>query len=108
MSGLFVAIAFLGFFGSLSRFTPNTPWADVSYFFRKNKKDYLAFSNKFRGNYYLILGLFSLVFFILSLFISFKMDGSFSFIVLVVYVCIAESILQIKWYNLQKDKRELI
>ena len=104
MTGFFIATTIIGLFGSLSRFAPYLLWRDFSYFFRKNKKDYLVFSNKFRGNYYLILGVVSLVLSLASLLSPFKIKGPLLIIPFVVYLLIAESVLQIKWYNVQKDK----
>ena len=102
MKWLFVGIMIFGLFGSLSRFTPNILWKDASYFFRKDKKGYLKFSNIFRGNYLLILGIFSLIFSILSFFISFNITNEQIFIIFIFYLIIAESILQIKWIRLSK------
>lgn len=105
MKWMFIAITVVSLFGSLSRFTPNTPWKDVFYFFRKDKKEYLKFSNVFRGNYLLISGLVSLIFSILSFFINFEINNSYIFLSFFVYVIIAESILQIKWNNHLKHKK---
>lgn len=102
MKWMFVGIMVLGLFGSLSRFTPNTLWTDASYFFRKDKKNYLKFSNIFRGNYLLILGIVSLIFSILSFFISFNVTNEQIFIIFIFYSVIAETILQIKWIHLSK------
>jgi len=108
MNWIFVAITFLSLFGSSSRFTPNTPWVDISYFFRKNKKEYLKFSNIFRGNYFLILGLVSLAFFLLSLFIPFKINANYIFIFFLLYIFVAESVLQIKWSNHLKHTNAML
>lgn len=102
MKWMLVGIMVLSLFGSLSRFTPNTPWTDTSYFFRKDKKSYLKFSNIFRGNYLLILGIVSLIFSILSFFISFNITNEQIFIIFIFYSIIAETILQIKWIRLSK------
>lgn len=61
---LLIGFCTVGFFGSLSLFTPNTLWNDLTYFFRKDKKAYLKYSNRFHGKGYLAMGVSSLVFFI--------------------------------------------
>lgn len=104
MRWIFVGIMVFGLFGSLSRFTPNTIWSDTTYFFRKNKKDYLKFSNIFRGNYLLILGLISLIFSIISLFITIKIKDESIFILFIIYLVGAESILQLKWNSYLKHE----
>lgn len=43
--------ALVCFFGSLSVFTPKVSWRDLTIYIRKNKQEYLTFSNKFRGRY---------------------------------------------------------
>lgn len=105
MKWLFIVITIVSLFGSLSRFTPNIPWKDVFYFFRKEKKEYLKFSNVFRGNYLLVSGLVSLMFSILSFFINFKINNNYIFLIFFVYVIIAESILQMKWNNRLKHNK---
>lgn len=104
MKELFLGFAVVSFFGSLSRFTPNTPWSDWSYLYRKNKKgknkeEYIKFSNIFRGNYLLIVGLVSLIFSVLSSFVTFEIEGKYIFIIYAVCLSITELILQVKWNN---------
>ncbi|GAA3025801.1 hypothetical protein GCM10019998_22870 [Tetragenococcus solitarius] len=50
--------ALVCFFGSLSVFTPKVSWRDLTIYIRKNKQEYLTFSNKFRGRYLFFLAAF--------------------------------------------------
>lgn len=65
---IYLAFVVVGLFGSLCWFTPNTPWSDITYFFRKRKKEYLKLSNQIFGKYWLSVALISLVLLLLNYF----------------------------------------
>ena len=46
---LFLGFCVLGLFGSLSLVPPHVLWNDLTYFFRKDRKEYLTFSNRYHG-----------------------------------------------------------
>lgn len=92
-----IAITIMGLFGSLSLFTPKMMWNDFSYFFRKNKAEYLAFSNQFRGKFLLLLAIISFTLFVLSFVLDYNIKSSFVFIVFLAYILIAHILLEIKW-----------
>ncbi|MGX4686105.1 hypothetical protein JNUCC83_04305 [Vagococcus sp. JNUCC 83] len=105
MKGMFIAITIVSLFGSLSRWTPNILWKDIFYFFRKDKNEYLAFSNAFRGNYFFISGIVSLLCSILSFFVTIQIDSRYIFLAFFIYVIIAESVLQLTWTNHLKHNK---
>ncbi|MGX7023804.1 hypothetical protein [Vagococcus hydrophili] len=99
----FIAISIVSLFGSLSRFTPNTFWNDTSYFFRKNKEEYLPFTNKLRGKCLLFFGVFNLVLsafiYLLKISISLPILAAFFIIGLIAI----ELIVEISWNKKEKN-----
>lgn len=105
MRFLFGGFTLLFFFGSLSRFTPNIPWNDASILFRKNKTDYINFSNKIRGIYCLVLGILCLLIFLSSFIFDYPNNESTVFIgfcSVVFLTIILEILVEIKWRHKQK------
>lgn len=104
---VFIAISFLSLFGSLSRFTPNTLWSDTSYFFRKNKEEYLHFTNKLRGKCLLFFGGFNLVLssfiYLLKISISLPILAAF----LIIGVITIELIVDISWNKKEKNNNNV-
>lgn len=110
MSMILLALAIFGFFGSLQYVFPNVLWNDISVFFRKNKTDYLNFSNRFRGKYCFFLGCVSLILFLVSFLFKLPNDGNVEktlFVILILYFGINEFRLEIKW-NKQSHAPRLI
>lgn len=111
MTVLLLGLTILGFFGSLQYLFPNTLWNDTSVFFRKNKTDYLNFSNRFRGKYCFFLGCTSLAFFFVSFFIKVGPNQDnielILFIILTLYIVVNEFRLEMKW-NKQSHAPRLI
>lgn len=97
MNIMFGGIALVCLFGSLSMFTPNLMWNDPTYFFRENKSEYLKFSNIFRGKYYLVIGIVSLVCFIISFFIKLNIHYGLIFTLFLICLLIGRIILEVKW-----------
>ncbi|MBV7392231.1 hypothetical protein KUA55_16230 [Enterococcus sp. ALS3] len=99
---LLVGFCVIGFFGSLSLFTPNVPWRDFTVFFRKEKKtEYLQYSNKFLGKTWLAIGCSSLVILLISFVI--KIDIHFQLIIIsyITFLLVMRIMLEISW---QKTK----
>lgn len=96
---LFLAFTFAGLFGSLSRFTPNTPWNDFTYLFHKNGQEYLAFSNHFNSNIWLILAGVSFPLFLLDCFLSFSLRTETIMIGYACYLASAYLVEQFLWYQ---------
>lgn len=96
---MFGGIALACLFGSLSVFTPNLMWNDPTYFFRedKNKSEYLRFSNTFRGKYYFVIGIVSLIGFIISIFVKTDIHYGFIFAIFIIFLLIGCLALEIKW-----------
>lgn len=106
MRFLFGGFTLVFLFGSLSRFTPNTPWNDVSILFRKNKKEYINFSNKIRGTYCLVLGILCLLMFLSSFIFDYPNNESAVFIgfcSVFFLTIILEIIVEIRWRRTQKE-----
>ena len=99
MTFAFGAILVVCLVGSVSMFTPNTMWNDFTYFFRTDKKEYLTFSNSFRGKYFLFIGIISLICFISSFFITYKVAPGLIFGMYIISLLIGRIILEIKWKN---------
>lgn len=102
MTFMLVSIALLGIISSLAIWTPDVPWNDITYLFRQNKKQYLAFSNRFRGKYLLLLGLIALCVLFVSYFIPFTLSDSVIGLFFILYLIIFRIILEVKWRQLQK------
>ena len=102
MRFILIAITVVCLFGSLSILTPTTLWNDFTYFFRKNKTDYLKFSNKFRVKFYLVLGLISLFVLILTFFVDFKLSPLSIFAVFFICLIIGRICLEILWRHQSK------
>lgn len=103
MNMMLGGIALACLFGSLSVFTPNLMWNDPTYFFRENKSEYLKFGNTFRGKYYFIIGIVSLLLFILSIFVKINIHYGFIFTIFLICLFIGRIALEIKW-NKYMDK----
>ena len=99
---IFLVFTLLGFSGSLSLLMPNVIWNDITYFFRKRPQEYLVFSNKIIGRFWLTIGICS---FLLLIF-SFKNKVNISDNVLCyIYfslLAITYVYVQIKWYLLNR------
>ncbi|MEO1769360.1 hypothetical protein [Candidatus Enterococcus ferrettii] len=95
---LLIGFCVSGFFGSLSLFTPNLPWKDSTFLFRKEKKqEYLRYSNKFFGKTWLFIGFSSLILFLLSLFTSINIPLRWIFILYMVFLLLMRFLLEINW-----------
>ena len=100
---LLIGFCTVGFFGSLSLFTPNTLWNDLTYFFRKDKRAYLKYSNRFHGKVYLAIGVSSLVFLLVSVVVKLNLSLYFVCFSYVAFFIAMEILLQVGW-NRKKHK----
>jgi cobalamin biosynthesis protein CobD/CbiB len=101
---LFLGFCVLGLFGSLSLVTPHVLWNDLTYFFRKDRKEYLRFSNRYHGKMYLVIGLISFVLFLVSWFVRIVVSLYAVFFVYIAFWMLAEVLIQIHW--LRKSKKD--
>ena len=101
---LFLGFCVLGLFGSLSLVTPHVLWNDLTYFFRKDRKEYLTFSNRYHGKMYLVIGLISFVLFLVSWFVRIVVSLYAVFFVYIAFWMLAEVLIQIHW--LRKSKKD--
>jgi uncharacterized membrane protein YesL len=87
----------VGFVGSLATFTPNTSWNDVTVFFRKDKKEYLAYSNKFHGKVWLFVGISALLLLGLSFVSKIKIPFLFILSFYILFLLVMEVVCQVIW-----------
>lgn len=109
MRGLFGILAVIFLFGSIPKFKPDTPGYDITTFFRKNKKEYNNFANKFRGTFSLVSGILFLILFLSSFIFEYPnnetvVTRTFFFVLFV--VIFLSVIVEIKWYKIQKKKHK--
>ncbi|MGG5333915.1 hypothetical protein IGI46_005085 [Enterococcus sp. AZ163] len=95
---LLLGLCIIGFFGSISMFTPNTPWNDITYLFRKvDKQKYLRYSNKFFGKTWLTVGISSLILFLLTLIIKINIPIQLILFLFFIYLFIRVVLLEVGW-----------
>ncbi|MGM0125314.1 hypothetical protein IGI37_002712 [Enterococcus sp. AZ194] len=96
----FVLLGFtlIGFFGSLSLFTPNLAWKDISILFRKDrKKEYIQFSNRYFGKVWLVTGCVSLILLIVSYLIKMNLQAYLVIVFYLLFLLIMRILLEISW-----------
>jgi len=96
-------ITIVGLFGSLAFFTPHTPWRDVSIFFRRNKQDYVKFSNKARSKVCFFTSICSSLLLILSLIVDLSVSPLLVFSVYVIILLISFVQIEIKWRRYKNE-----
>lgn len=107
MRFLFGGITLISLVGSITYFTPTVLWSDLTYFFRKDKVNYLKFSNRYRGRYMFFSACLGLLLFLLTFFITFKENIEFVFLVFFIYLAICRMSLEMQWYKMsQVNERE--
>ena len=95
---LLIGLCIMGFFGSLSVFTPHTPWNDITYLFRKvDKQKYLQYSNKFFGKTWLTIGISSLILLLLTWAIKINIPIQLILFLFFLYLFIKIVLLEVGW-----------
>lgn len=96
-------ITIVGLFGSLAFFTPDTPWRDVSIFFRKNKQEYIKFSNRARSKVWIFTSICSAILLILSLIVDLPVNPLLVFTVYGIILLIAFAQIEGQWRRYKNE-----